>query len=45
VEGGTGNLEEYRDTGQACKDEFRKAKAHLELNVARDVKKKQEGLL
>lgn len=29
---------EYRDTIQACRDTVRKAKVHLELNVARIVK-------
>lgn len=31
--------EEYRD--QACRDQVSKVKAHLELNLARDVKGKR----
>lgn len=30
--------EEYRDTVQLCRNRDRKAKAHLDLNLARDVK-------
>ncbi|KAK4816298.1 LOW QUALITY PROTEIN: hypothetical protein QYF61_014596 [Mycteria americana] len=30
--------EEYRDTVQSCRDEIMKAKAHLELNLVRNVK-------
>jgi len=32
--------EEYRDAAQLCRDGIRKAKAQLELNVARDAKNK-----
>ena len=35
--------EEYRDTVQLCRDGVRKAKAHLELNLARDVKHNKKG--
>ncbi|GAB0209097.1 hypothetical protein GRJ2_003375400 [Grus japonensis] len=35
--------EEYRDVVRLRRDATRKAKAHLELNVARDVKDKKEG--
>ena len=35
--------EEYRDTVQLCRDGVRKAKAHLELNLARDVKGNKKG--
>jgi len=31
--------EEYRDVGQMCRNRIRKAKAQMELNVVRDVKK------
>ena len=32
---------EYRNVVRACRDATRKAKAHLELKLARDVKKKK----
>jgi len=35
--------EEYRNVVRACRDATRKAKAHLELNLARDVKNKKKG--
>ncbi|GAB0207675.1 mitochondrial enolase superfamily member 1 [Grus japonensis] len=35
--------EEDRDIVQACRDEVRKAKAHVELNLSRDVKDKKKG--
>ncbi|KAK4811175.1 hypothetical protein QYF61_019806 [Mycteria americana] len=35
--------EEYRNTVQTCRDEVRKAKAQLELNLARDVKGNKKG--
>ncbi|GAB0202606.1 mitochondrial enolase superfamily member 1 [Grus japonensis] len=35
--------EEYRDVVRECRDATWKAKAHLELNVARDVKDKKNG--
>jgi len=38
VERGTGHLEEYRNVVKACRDAMRKAKVHLELNLAWDVK-------
>jgi len=38
VERGTGHLEEYRNVVKACRNATRKAKVHLELNLARDVK-------
>ncbi|KAK4828960.1 hypothetical protein QYF61_001581 [Mycteria americana] len=34
---------EYRDAVQVCRDGIRKAKAHLELNLARDVKNNKKG--
>ncbi|KFO80809.1 hypothetical protein N303_13751, partial [Cuculus canorus] len=40
---GQGNWEEYRDAAQLCRDGIRKAKAQLELNLARDVKTKMKG--
>ena len=42
---GTGHWEEYRNIVRACREATRKAKAHLELNLSRDVKVQQEGLL
>jgi len=43
---GQATWEEYRNVVRACKDATRKAKAHLELNLARDVKNnKKEALL
>jgi len=38
VEARTGDLEEYRDTVQACRNTVRKAKAHLELVLVRNMK-------
>jgi len=35
--------EEYRDAAQLCRDEVRRAKVWLELNLARDVKKNKNG--
>jgi len=35
--------EEYRNVVRACRDATRKAKAHLELNLARDVKDNKKG--
>ena len=35
---GHSSWEEYRDTAQECRGGIRKAKAQLELNLARDVK-------
>ncbi|GAB0204878.1 mitochondrial enolase superfamily member 1 [Grus japonensis] len=35
--------EEYRDVVRECRDAMRKAKAHLELNLARDVKDNKKG--
>lgn len=37
--------EEYRGTVRACKGVFMKAKAHLELNLASDVKSNKKGFL
>jgi len=34
---------EYRNVVRACRDATRKAKAHLELNLARDVKDNKKG--
>jgi len=34
--------EEYRNVVRACRDAMRKAKAHLELQLARDVKKNKK---
>jgi len=33
VEAGTSTLREYRDVARLCRDEVRKAKAQLELNL------------
>jgi len=35
--------EEYRNVVRACRDATRKAKAHLELNLARDVRNNKKG--
>lgn len=35
--------EEYRDLVRACRDGFRKAKAQLELNLARGMEGNREG--
>ncbi|GAB0205781.1 mitochondrial enolase superfamily member 1 [Grus japonensis] len=35
--------EEYRDVVRECRDATRKAKAHLELKLARDVKDNKKG--
>jgi len=35
--------EEYRNVVRACRDATKKAKAHLELNLARDVKDNKKG--
>ncbi|KAK4816288.1 hypothetical protein QYF61_014586 [Mycteria americana] len=35
--------EEYRDTARLCRDGVRKAKAQLELNLARDAKNNKKG--
>ena len=36
-------LEEYSNVVRACMEATRKAKAHLELNLARDVKDNKKG--
>ncbi|KFQ17180.1 hypothetical protein N331_12325, partial [Merops nubicus] len=35
--------EEHRDTAWLCRDEVRKAKAQMELNLARDAKENRKG--
>jgi len=35
--------EEYRNVVRACRDATRKARAHLELKLARDVKNNKKG--
>ena len=35
--------EEYRNVVRECRDAMRKAKAHLELKLARDVKNNKKG--
>ncbi|CAM5085571.1 unnamed protein product [Natator depressus] len=35
--------EEYKNIAQACRNEIRKAKSHLELQLARDVKSNKKG--
>ncbi|GAB0183528.1 hypothetical protein GRJ2_000818100 [Grus japonensis] len=40
---GLATWEEYRNVVRVCRDATRKAKAHLELNLARDVKDKKKG--
>ncbi|GAB0175729.1 mitochondrial enolase superfamily member 1 [Grus japonensis] len=43
VEKGVATWEEYRNVVRVCRDAVRKAKACLELNLARDVKDKKEN--
>ncbi|GAB0204970.1 mitochondrial enolase superfamily member 1 [Grus japonensis] len=40
---GLATWEEYRNVIRVCRDATRKARAHLELNLARDVKDKKKG--
>ena len=40
---GQDTWEEYRNVVRACRDAMRKAKAHLELKLARDVKNNKKG--
>ncbi|KFO78572.1 hypothetical protein N303_07682, partial [Cuculus canorus] len=40
---GQGTWDMYRDTAQLCRDEVRKAKVQLELNLAREVKTNKKG--
>ena len=40
---GHASWEEYRDAARVCRDGIRKAKAQLELNLARDVKNHKKG--
>ncbi|KFV69128.1 hypothetical protein N307_09661, partial [Dryobates pubescens] len=40
---GQASWEEHRDVAWLCRNEVRKAKAQLELNLARDVKKNKKG--
>ena len=40
---GQANWEEYRNVVRACRNATRKAKAHLELKLARDVKHNKKG--
>ena len=42
---GQATWEEYRNVVRACRDATRKAKAHLELKLAKGCQKQQEGLL
>ena len=39
---GQATWEEYRNVVRACRDAMRKAKVHLEMNLARDAKDKQK---
>jgi len=41
---GQATWEEYRNVGKACRDATRKAKAHLELSLARDVRNNKKNL-
>ena len=43
VEKGLATWEEYRNVVRVCRDAKRKAKAHLELNLARDIKGNKKG--
>jgi len=42
-EKGQNTWEKYRNVVRVCRDVMRKAKAHLELNLARDVKDNKKG--
>jgi len=44
-EDGQAIWKEYRNVVRACRDATRKAKAHLELKLARDVKNNKKGFL
>ena len=44
-EQGLASWEEYREAARLCRDGIRKAKAQLELNLARDAKNNKKGLL
>lgn len=41
---GLATLEEYKNIVRACRDAVRRVKAHLELNLAREVKDNKKGL-
>ncbi|KAJ7410616.1 hypothetical protein BTVI_53109 [Pitangus sulphuratus] len=43
MEPGSGHLNEYREVVRVSKNEMRKAKAHLDLNLAKDVKDNKKG--
>jgi len=43
VEMRTVTWEDYRDAVQGCRGEFRKAKAQIELNLAKEVKNRNKG--
>ncbi|KFO76748.1 hypothetical protein N303_02927, partial [Cuculus canorus] len=40
---GQGTWDMYRDAARLCRDEVRKAKVHLEMNLAREVKINKKG--
>ena len=40
---GQATWEEYRDVVRSCREVMRKAKVHLELNLAREVKGNKKG--
>jgi len=40
---GSRNREDYRDAAWLCRDEVRRAKAQLELNLASDAKNNRKG--
>ena len=40
---GLSTWEEYRNVVRACRDATRKAKAHLELNLAKGVRDNKKG--
>jgi len=42
VEARTGSLEEYREIVRAARDQVKKTKALIELNLAREVKSSQK---
>lgn len=43
IETGTGTIKEYMEVARLCRDGVKKAKAQLELNLARDARKNRNG--
>jgi len=45
VKKGLSPWEEYRSVARACRDAMRKAKAHLEMRLAKEIKDNKKGFL